>query len=130
MKRTVEMSELQLAVMRAVWSRGEASTAQVQEALRDRGLAATTIATLLSRLEKRGLLAHRSEGRQFIYRSAVSEQDVTRSMVSDLTRRLFAGDAAALVSHLINTREFRPGDLERVRILLEANEKEESRDAD
>ncbi len=114
------LSELQLAVMRALWRRGEASVAQVHEELEpERGLAPTTVATLLSRLEKRGLLTHRTDGRVYIYTPTVSEQEVRRSMVADLTARLFQGDAAALVSHLLSSREIAPGDRERVRALLE-----------
>ncbi len=114
------LSELQLAVMRALWRRGEASVAQVHEELEpERGLAPTTVATLLSRLEKRGLLTHRTDGRVYIYAPTVSEQEVRRSMVADLTARLFQGDAAALVSHLLSSREIAPGDRERVRALLE-----------
>jgi predicted transcriptional regulator len=106
--------------MKEIWSRGEATVAEVHNALqRERGLAMTTIATVLSRLEKRGLVVHRSEKRQYIYRALVSETEVRGEMVQDLTDRLFAGDVAQLVSHLLNDEHVSPGDLERVRALIE-----------
>ena len=115
-----QLSELQLAIIKEVWSRGEATVAEVHNALqRERGLAMTTIATVLSRLEKRGLVVHRSEKRQYIYRALVSETEVRGEMVQDLTDRLFAGDVAQLVSHLLNDEHVSPGDLERVRALIE-----------
>ena len=40
-------------------------------------------------------------------------------MVSELTERLFAGDAAALVSHLISASDMSPGDLARVKRLID-----------
>lgn len=127
MTNEIDLSPLQLAVLRTVWQRGEATVAEVHAALEpERRLASTTVATLLSRLEKRGFLAHRMEGRQFIYRSTISELDVRRSMVSELTRTLFQGDPAALVSHLIKTEDIRPGDLERVRALLAARSEEKN----
>ena len=98
----LQLSELQLVLMHVLWARGEATTAQVHEALSDdRNLAYTTVATLLSRLEARGLLSHRREGRQFVYAPTVSESAVRRSMVSGLLDNLFRGDRAALVSHLV-----------------------------
>jgi predicted transcriptional regulator len=119
MSQDHHLSDLQLAVMRVLWRRQEASVAQVHEDLEpERGLAPTTVATLLSRLERRGLLTHRSAGRVYMYAAVVSEQEVRRSMVGDLTDRLFQGDAAALVSHLLTTRDIAPGDRERVRALL------------
>jgi hypothetical protein len=48
-------------------------------------------------------------------------------MVSVLAERLFEGDVAALVSHLVNAREIKPGDLARVRQLIEAKEREGKR---
>jgi BlaI family penicillinase repressor len=124
----LELSELQLAVMRVLWQRKKAAVAEVQEALKpERDLALTTVATVLTRLEKAGLVAHRASGRHYLYRPLVSEEEVRRSMVSVLAERLFEGDVAALVTHLVNAREIKPGDLARVRQLIEAKEREGKR---
>ena len=113
------LSELQLELMRVLWRRGQASTAEVAEVLaQSRGLAHTTIATLLSRLEKRGVVASHKDGRQLVYRPLVAEQAVRRSMVSGLLGSLFGGDARALVTHLVREDEIAPGDLEQLRQLL------------
>ncbi len=128
MTPTLELSELQLAVMRVLWQRKKAAVAEVQEALEpERDLALTTVATVLTRLEKAGLVAHRASGRHYLYRPLVSEEEVRRSMVSVLAERLFEGDVAALVSHLVNAREIKPGDLARVKQLIEAKEREGKR---
>jgi BlaI family transcriptional regulator, penicillinase repressor len=125
MSPTKKLSELQMAVMRVLWDRGEATVAEVHEALEEeRELAMTTVATILSRLEKQGVLAHRSQGRLFIYRPAVPEQEVRRSMLADLTERLFSGDVAALVSQLLSAREVSPDELARVKALIEEKEHE------
>ena len=117
------LSDLQLDVMRALWVRGEASTADVVADLDDRrALAHTTVATLLTRLEKRGLVAVRREGRQLYYRAQVAEGDVNRSMVTGLIASLFGGDAKGLLAHLLSEREIAPGDIEQVRKLLAKKE--------
>lgn len=119
----LELTELQLDVMRALWARSEASVSEVHAALQEeRGLALTTVATILTRLERAGLVARRSEGRHYVYRPLVSEERVRHSMVSGLAERLFNGDVTALVSHLLAEREIAPGDLARVRRLIEAQE--------
>ncbi len=46
---------------------------------------------MLKKMEEKGVVAHRAEGQKFIYRSTVSEDQVTRGMVTDLTERLFRG---------------------------------------
>ena len=116
----LRLSGLQLDVMRVLWAADEATAADVHAALAPaRGLAPTTVSTLLARLEKRGVVEHRSEGRQFVYRATVSEAQVRRSMVSELAEQLFGGDPAALVSHLVRERELDAGDLARVQRLLD-----------
>jgi len=117
------LTELQLAVMRVLWDQQRATVTDVAEALRPaRGLAQTTIATVLTRLAKRGVVGHDTDSRQFVYYPRYSESEVQRSMVSDLTNRLFDGDAAALVSHLISATEFSRGDLTKVKALIAEHE--------
>jgi BlaI family penicillinase repressor len=116
---TTSLTDLQLAIMRILWDRGEATVLEVQNRLRpERDLAQTTIATLLSRLEKRGVVQHRLDGRQFVYHPLVTEQEVRRSMVSELTTLLFDGRPEALMTHLLRSREMAPGDLDRVKRMI------------
>src|SRR5262245_48001536 len=123
MSESHQLTELQIAVMRVLWEKGEASVADIWEALRpERGLAQTTVATLLSRLEKRGVVAHRSRARQFLYSATVTEADVRKVMVNELTDRLFDGDVAALMSHLLTARAVSAGDLAKVKEMLEAHD--------
>ena len=118
-----QLTDLQLAILRVLWSRGSATVAEITEALKsERGLAQQTIATVLSRLERRGIVKHQTRQRQYVYLPNVSEPDVRRSMLSELTDRLFEGDVAALVTHLLSAREISPGDLARVKALISAHE--------
>ena len=117
--KSVTLSELQLDVMRVLWRHGEVGTTEVVEALeRSRGLAHTTVATLLSRLEKRGVVASRREGRQLLYQAKITGDSVQKGMVSALVSRWFGGDAKALVAHLVREEELAPDDLATVRRLL------------
>ncbi|HJP55446.1 MAG TPA: BlaI/MecI/CopY family transcriptional regulator [Gemmatimonadales bacterium] len=123
MPESHQLTELQLALLRVLWQRGEASVADISEALRpERSLAPTTVATLLSRLERRGVVRHRVESRQFIYAATVSEDAVRHSMLSELTEQLFDGDVAELVSHLLSAREISSGDLDKVKELIAHHE--------
>ncbi|MCP3961797.1 MAG: BlaI/MecI/CopY family transcriptional regulator [bacterium] len=111
--------------MRVLWHRGESTVAEVHEALREeRGLAPTTVATMLTKMEKKGVLDHRTEGRRFVYRPLVSESTVQRSMVSELKERLFAGNVTALVSHLLAEHELDAEELRRLKRLIAEMEDE------
>ena len=110
------LGDLQHAIMSVLWEGGEANTATVHEALHsERGLALTTIATMLRKMEDKGVVAHRSEGRQFVYRPTVTEDEIRQSMVGELVQRLFDGDAKALVAHLVSEHEIEADDLAALR---------------
>jgi len=114
-----DLTELQLSILRLLWQREEATVAELWEALYDeRRLAQTTVATLVARLQRRGIVARRTRDRQFLYRATITEADVRHSMVSELTERLFAGDRTELVNHLVSASDMSPGDLARLKQIL------------
>src|SRR5881396_597716 len=120
-----QLTELQLAIMRVIWDRSEATVQEIWEALHaDRGLAQTTVATMLSRLERRGVVTRRAQARQYHYKAAVTEQEVQHSMVGELTERLFDGDVTALVQHLLSDEDISPGDIAKIRDMIERVETE------
>jgi predicted transcriptional regulator len=119
MQIPVHLTDLQLAIVRLLWGRGECTVVDVQEGLMpERSLAQTTVATLLTRLEKRGVVSHRTAGRQFIYRAEVTEPVVRQSMVGELTNSLFHGRASALISHLLVERDMGREELGEVKRLV------------
>lgn len=114
-----QLTELQLAILRIIWDKGEATVQEIWEALHaERGLAQTTIATVMSRLERRGVVTRRARSRQYHYRAAVTEQEVQHSMVGELTERLFDGDVTALVQHLLSGEDVSPGDIAKIRAMI------------
>jgi len=125
---TYALTELQLAIMKVLWDRGEAGVQELHESLlRERRVAQSTIATLLSRMEKRGLVGRRAEGRQHLFRALADEAQVRRSVVADFTSlagRLFEGDVATMVSHLLTARDVEAEDLERIKAVVAAREAE------
>src|SRR5262245_46585288 len=118
-RKDVRLSDVQLVLMRALWEAGRATTAEMNESVgKPRQLAYTTIATLLTRPEKRGLVKSVKEQGERVFRPMVTEGEVTRSMVSSLVDNLFRGDPSALVSHLVNEKDIDRDDIEAVRKLL------------
>ena len=126
MKKEIQLSDLQMAIMRVLWQDEEATAAQVhQTLLPERALAFTTITTTITRLEKKKLIDHRKQGRQFVYRALVEEKDVRLSMVADLVDKVFQGDSSALFNHLLNDSEISEKELDRIKQMIEAAETEQ-----
>ena len=120
MTSSPDLSDLQLAIIRVLWDKGEASAAEVQLAMkRSRPLAITTVSTLLARLEKKGIVSHRSAGRTYVYRARVSELDMRRKAISGVIRNLFRGNPSEVVGQILSERDVSEEDLERMRRMVQ-----------
>ena len=97
----------------------------VRESLEPRhSVAHTTVATMLTRMETDGYVAHRVEGRANIYRPLIGRADTGLSMVSDLADRFFRGDRAQMMTHLLAGAEITPDELARLKKLVRDKESE------
>ena len=102
-KATLPKSELEIA--RIVWRLGEATVRQVVDALpTDRELDFWTVQTYLRRLEAKGYLQKRKDGRSNVYSSAVKPKNVVGEAIDEMLLRLFDGQALPLFQHLIESR--------------------------
>ena len=101
----LRLGDLQLRIMKVLWRLAQATVAEVHEALSADSLAYTTVATMLRKMEARGLVRHHEQDRRFVYEPVVSEHDVHCSMAGDLLDRLFDGSLATAMSHLLETRD-------------------------
>ena len=116
---TYRLGDLQLKIMKVLWESGEASVAQVHETVSpDRSLAHSTIATMLRKMEGRGLVKHRTIERKFLYCPVVQEDEIARKMSAHFIEGLFEGSLADMVSHLLKTREISSSELDRLEKLI------------
>lgn len=122
-----ELSKSELEIARLVWDLGEATVRQIHESLPDdRTVDFTTVQTWLRRLEQKGYLKTRLQGRLRVYSPRVRPRTVIRETVEDLVGRLFAGDSMPLMQHLIEDRGMTPEEIARLRALLDRLEQEKS----
>lgn len=126
---TGPLTGLQLDVLRALWTLGEATIASAHAALPRRDeLRPVSVGTILRRLERRGLVAHRLVGRAHHFRALVTEEQVTRRAVDAAVEQVFEGDLTAFAAQLVRREDVTAADLARIRALIEARERELERD--
>jgi predicted transcriptional regulator len=104
---------LELECLKALWDLGEGTVRDVRQVLvGSRNLAYTTVMTVLDRLEKRGGVMRRKEGRSFIYTPKVSREALRRLAVTELVDGFFDGSAEALLAYLRTTLPLKPDSAE------------------
>ncbi|TMC32455.1 MAG: BlaI/MecI/CopY family transcriptional regulator [Chloroflexi bacterium] len=91
------LGPLESAVMERLWKRGPATVRDVVDDLgRSRGLAYTTVMTVMVRLQAKGMLRRERNGKTYVYRPAFSREEHRARLSRDLARGLVSqfGDAA------------------------------------
>ena len=127
MSKRPAAAKSELEVARIVWQLGRASVRQVLEALpTDRQLDFKTVQTYLRRLEAKGYLRTRREGRAKIYLPRVRPDRVVGEVIDDLLQRLFSGESLPLFQHLIHDRGLTEAEIDRLRNMLDEWEKPKS----
>ena len=123
-----ELTDLHLLILGALCAGGDMTIAQVHAAVRHRSSATgKTIATLLLRLEQRGLVTHYLAGREGVYRALVTRRELVVARVTSMLGSLFAGEegAGAFVGvPAVAGDELAGGDAERLRDLLRRAERD------
>ena len=120
-----ELTDLQLTILGVLWERGECTIAALDDALSAKtGASRKTIATLLSRLQQRGIVQQRLVGREGIFRAAVSRRAVVVARMGSVLGALFETDAAAAGVRAVGAQEVRRGDVARIRAMLRKAERD------
>lgn len=115
-----DLSPAQREIMEIVWERGEVTATEVRCVLsRTRNVARNTVRTLLERMEDKGWLEHRAEGRTFLYTAARPRHDTVGQKVREIVETVCGGSPETLVAALLDYRGLRPDELKRIRRLLD-----------
>lgn len=99
-----KLTNLELQIMEALWTKGKASIREIQETFPAKGRPAyTTIQTTVYRLEgKKAVRRVKKVGNFHIFEAAVSRNAAQRRLIDDLLA-LFGGSAQPVMAHLIET---------------------------
>ena len=111
------LTPAELEIMTALWDLDEGTVREVLLRLEGER-AVTTVSTLVRILEQKGFVRSRKSGRQHLYRAAIPRQAYQRASLRDLLRRVFGGDASALLRSLVSTAQVGPEEIAELRQLL------------
>ena len=109
------LSELEHLVMNVIWKRPSATAEDVREALAARHpMKDSTARTVLKRLEEKGYLEHRVEGRTNIYRGLTAPQNVAVRAVRQIIDRFCGGSVEQLLVGMLNDEVLDEQELQRL----------------
>ena len=121
-KRPPNLPDSELDVIKVLWERSRATVREVLEQLRAAGRewSYATVATLLDRLESKGMVASDRNELAYVYRPLMTEAEVRQKRLGSLVDKLYSGQPGLLVLHLLKSHPLDDDEAAEVRRLLDA----------
>lgn len=109
------LTELQQAILDRLWSGGPANAEQIREALRPaHKLKDSSVRTLLRRLEGRGYVSHRLDGKTFVYEATMAPERVAAHSVRQIIDRFWSGSVEHFLTGMVDENILTPAEIARL----------------
>ena len=120
-KRPLTIPDSELDVLTVLWDRGQAPVREVLETLRAAGRqwSYATVATLLDRLETKGVITSDRSELAFVYKPTITTHEVRQKRLNSLVDKLYEGEPGLLVLHLLKSHPLDASQAKEVRAVLE-----------
>ncbi|MCA9194121.1 MAG: BlaI/MecI/CopY family transcriptional regulator [Planctomycetales bacterium] len=115
------LSRRERQIVDVLFELGEAPADKVREAL-GAGLANATVRTMLRKLEEKGVVSHREDGKRFLYKVIQSRKAAGKSALRRVLNVFYGGSVeSALAAHLLDNRQkIERSELERIKALIDS----------
>jgi predicted transcriptional regulator len=116
----LQPTDRELEALKVLWDRGEASVRDVCDAMNARGadLAYTTVLSLLQVMEQKGLVAHRREGKAYLYTPRIGRTKTFRRMAGSFLDRVFEGAVNEYLVHALESRKLSTKELDELEAMI------------
>jgi predicted transcriptional regulator len=118
-------TDRELEALKVLWERGEATVRDLADAMNagakqggDDELAYTTVLSLLQVMEQKGLVAHRREGKAYVYVPRAERQSTIRRMASSFLEKVFDGAVDEYLVHALESKRLSSDELDQLDAML------------
>ena len=120
MKTVPRISETEWEVMRVVWAKAPCTAGEVIAALvnSDPSWHPKTIKTFLNRLTGKKALGFQKEGRAYLYRPLVAEDECVSAASETFLERVFGGALKPMLAHFVERRKLSAEEIRELKKLL------------
>lgn len=127
-KPSVELTEAEWSVIKAVWDAEPCTAPAIRQRLAGAtGWTYSTVRTLMDRMAAKGVLTARKQGKLTIYTSAVTRKQAQRGELFYTLKHAFNGALMPMVQCLLDTREVTGEELDELKKIIAAHEQENAR---
>ena len=119
----LNVTETELSILECLWKHGvpQSIGTMVDELYGERSASMhATVQSLLSRLETKGCVRRRRDGRAYLYEAAVGRDEVIGHELKSLAERLCEGSMTPLLTHLVRATRLTSRERDELRDLVES----------
>ena len=123
-----ELSDGEWTLMKALWEDAPMTITQLTAAMKDStGWSKHTIISMLSRLEEKGAVAYRHNGRAKEYYPRLQQSEASRSETKRFLEKVYNGSLGVMVHAMVDSHALSQEDIQELSAILEkAKGREES----
>lgn len=124
-RETPELARRERQIMDVIFQLGEATVGEVLERLPDPP-SYSSVRTIIRKIEAKGLLTHRQDGKRYVYRAKQSRETASRTALQKLMDVFFSGSAPDTVAAImdVSAKTLDPEDLDRMAKIIEQARRE------
>lgn len=116
----IPLSRSERELMELVWDRTESTVLEITQLINQRRpIARNTVRTLMERMEEKGWLSHRVEGRSYVYCAVVPREESLGQRVLDMVDKACGGNPEKLMMALLEYRGLSVEESKRIRMMLD-----------
>jgi len=113
--------------MKILWRRGESAVNDLVGAMPDgESLAYNSVLTTIRILEQKGYVEHRQEGRAFIYRPLIAENEASRTEIRHVLTRFFGNSREQLLLSLLGESDISREEIDRLKAAIDSASQDEA----
>ena len=127
MNRDIKVTDLELKILQQIWTlQSNPTVSAIREHWSESEKPGyTTILKTLQKMEKKGIVGHTKDGKQYAYFSKVSKERITDNRLGTIISRIFSGNKISFAEHFIDTNQFSAAELGELKELISRKEQEE-----
>jgi len=124
-RKSRKFTDVELQFMKVLWEKGEAAPDEIDEALSNigRNLTYGTIRNMLVVMIEKGYVARRKQGKVYLYKAIVEENEARKTMLRDMLSRVFDGSESSMVATLLSSNDVHENELDEIRRLVDDKKK-------
>ena len=113
-------TDRELDALKVLWKQGEATVREICTAMNSAGqqLAYTTVLSLLQVMEQKGLVAHRRQGKAYVYLPRIEREKTLRGLATGFLERVFDGSLDEYLVHALRPRRLSATELDQLETMI------------